>query len=313
MASKNLQPASTAAWGLSARQHGVVTRAQLLHLGFTSAAIRHRVASGRLHPLWRGVYAVGRPTVSERGRWMAAVLSCGPDALLSHRSAAGLWGILRPFRVLEVVVPSDKRRLRPGITVHRHSGSARGRREVVDGIPVTDVVTTLVDVATCVSDALLLRALNQADRRDLVDAGEFRATLDGLPPRPGLGRLKALLDQQGSAFVDTLLELRFLRLVRAAGLPEPELQARVNGYRVDFHWPGLGLVVETDGPRDHRTPAQQSKDRRRDQAHAVAGLTSLRFTEAQVRHEPDRVRETLAAVSERLRSQAGLRPESSRL
>lgn len=305
-------------WALVRRQHDVVTRAQLLELGFSRHAIAHRVAVGRLHKVWRGVYAVGRPTLELRARWMAAVLACGRDALLSHRSAAGLWGVLRPFRQLEVVVPREKALRRPGISVHRRSGLTPAHRKVVDGIPVTDIVTTLIDLATCVNDGLLIRAVNQADRMELIDAEGLRAALERVQSRPGVGRLKSLLDRQGAAFVDTLLELRFLDLVRAVGLPDPELQARVNGYRVDFYWPDLGLVVETDGPRDHRTPAQQSKDRRRDQAHAVAGLTPLRFTEAQVRHEPGHVRATLAAVAKRLGgearpAQAGLRPESSRL
>ncbi|HEX9967941.1 MAG TPA: type IV toxin-antitoxin system AbiEi family antitoxin domain-containing protein, partial [Solirubrobacterales bacterium] len=318
MAPKKLRSSSTAAWGLVRRQHGVVTRAQLLALGFSTDAIRHRVAMGRLHPLWRGVYAVGRPTVSERGRWMAAVLSCGPEALLSHRSAAGLWRILRPFHTLEVVAPEERRRHRPGIAVHRRNGLEPAHRRVVDGIPVTDIVTTLIDLATCVNDGLLIRAVNQADRMELIDAEGLRTALDRERSRPGVGRLRSLLDRQGAAFADTLLELRFLDLVRAAGLPEPELQADVNGYRVDFYWPALGLVVETDGPRDHRTPSQQTRDRRRDHEHSVEGLTPLRFTEAQVRHEPEHVRRTLVAVAGRLGretgpAQAGLRPESSRL
>jgi very-short-patch-repair endonuclease len=318
MAPKKLRSPSTAAWELARRQHGVVARAQLLALGFSTDAIRHRVAMGRLHPLRRGVYAVGRPTVSERGRWMGAVLSCGPEALLSHRSAAGLWQILRPSHALEVVVPGERRRHRPGILVHRRSGLESAHRRVVDGIPVTEIVTTLIDLAACVNDGLLIRAVNQADRLELVDAEGLRAALERERSRPGLGRLKSLLDRQGGAFADSLLELRFLDLVRAAGLPEPEPQAHVNGYRVDFHWPQLGLVAETDGPRDHRTPSQQTRDRRRDHRHAVEGLTSLRFTEAQVRHEPEHVRATLVAVARRLGreagpAQAGLRPESSRL
>lgn len=246
---------------------------------------------------------------------MGAVLSCGSEALLSHRAAAALWGILRPFDDIdvEVVVPYGSGRRRPGIVAHRRSGLEPAHRRVVDGIPVTDVVTTIVDLATCVNDGLLVRAVNQADRRDLIDAEGLRVALDQMPSRPGLGRLKTLLDRQGGAFADSLLELRFLDLVRAGGLSEPELQARVNGYRVDFYWPDLGLVIETDGPRDHRTPAQQSNDRRREHAHMVAGLTTLRFTEAQVRHEPKQVGVTLRAVAERLSAQAGLRPESTRL
>ncbi len=233
---------------------------------------------------------------------MAAVLSCGPGALLSHRSAAALWGLLRPFRGIdiEVVVPQGKTRRRHGISVHRRSGAESLARRVVDAIPVTAPVTTLVDLATCVSDALLVRAVNQADRLDLVDAGGLRSALEHVPSRPGLGRLKSLLDRQGGDFADSLLELRFLRLVRASGLPDPQTQASVNGYRVDFYWPDLGLVVETDGPRDHRTPAQQSRDRERDQVHTAAGLTCLRFSEAQVRFEGERVKATLAAVEKRL-------------
>lgn len=305
----------------------MITRSQLLDLGLSRHAIQHRIAVGRLHRLWRGVYAVGRAEVGQRGRWMAAVLSCGDDALLSHRSAAALWGVLRPFHGvdIEVVVPYGQPHRRPGIAVHRRTGltaagqaSALGgpgfdQRRVVDSIPVTDIVTTLVDLATCVADALLVRALNQADRLDLIDAHDLRSAIEALPSRPGAGRLKALLDRQGSGFADTLLELRFLRLARAAGLSAPELQANLSGFRVDFHWPDLGLVVETDGPRDHRTPAQQSRDRLRDQTHAAAGLTALRFTEAQVRHEPDRVRATLETVASRLRAQAGLRAERTRL
>lgn len=252
--------------------------------------------------------------MDQRGRWMGAVLSCGDEALLSHRSAAALWGILRPFRGVdvEVVVPHGCRRRRPGIAI-RQRGDTASTRRAVDGIPVTDVVTTLVDLATCVSDALLLRAINQADHLDLIDAHELRSALDSLPRRSGIVRLRALLDEQGGGSADTLLELRFFRLVRAAGLAAPETQGKVNGWRVDFYWPDLGLIVETDGPRDHRTPAQQSRDRERDQDHAAAGLTTLRFTEAQVRHEPDRVRKTLEAVTARLRAQAGLRAERTRL
>ncbi len=176
---------------------------------------------------------------------------------------------------------------------------------------MTDVVTTLVDFASYATRARLLRAINQADRRGLIDAHSLRPATRQLLRRPGLARLNTLLDEQGSAFADSLLELRFLRLVRGAGLPDPESQVHVNGFRVDFYWPTLGLIVETDGPLDHRTPAQQGSDRFRDQTHAAAGMTAIRFTEAQVRYEQDRVRATLAAIAHRL--QAGLRPETSRL
>ena len=232
---------------------------------------------------------------------MAAVLSCGDTALLSHGAAASLWGLRAAPERIDVVVPAAVARRRPGIRVHRRSGLDEAHRRVIDGIPVTDVVSTLLDLASCESRRQLERAVNEADRLDLVDPEELRRALEPFPPkRPGLVQLRSLLDLQTFALTDSELERRFLGLVRAVGLPAPRTQAWVNGFRVDFYWPQLGLVVETDGLRYHRTPAQQGKDRLRDQAHVVAGLTSLRFTAAQVRFEADQVGEALAAVAARL-------------
>ena len=298
MGGKKLPRDSAGLWELARRQHGVVARSQLLELGFGSRAIEHRIAKGRLHPLWRGVYAVGRPDVGQRGRWMAAVLCCGPAATLSHRSAAALWGFGRNPREIEVVVPRSSFRRRSGIRVHRRLGLGPEHRRQVERIPVTDPVSTLVDLASCVTQRQLERAVNEADRLDLVDPEALRAAIDPLPRRPGLARLRAMLDRH--LRTDSGIELRFLRLVRSAGLPPPMTQAKVNGFRVDFFWPKLGLVVETDGLRYHRTPNQQAKDRHRDQVHTAAGLTTLRFAEAQIRHEADRVKATLVAVIARL-------------
>jgi len=298
MAPTILQPDAARLWGLAERQHGVVARSQLLSLGLSPDAIRHRIARGRLHPLWRGVYAVGRREVDQHGRWMAAVLSCGPTALLSHRSAGALWGILRPTSLLEVTIPAGFLRRRPGIRVHRRSWLRPENRCSVAGIPVTDLVSTLIDVAACVSSSHLERAVNEADRLDLIDPEALRVAIDPLSRRPGLAHLRTLLDRH--TFTDSGLERRFLALARAAGLPAPETQAWVSGFRVDFFWPELGLVVETDGLRYHRTPAQQVSDRRRDQAHTAAGLTALRFAEAQVRFEPNQVQATLVATAARL-------------
>jgi very-short-patch-repair endonuclease len=289
---------ATALWALVREQHGVVTRSQLLAHGLSPKAIEHRIAIGRLHPLWRGVYAVGRPEVDRLGRWMAALLSCGQGALLSHRSAAVLWGLLPNTAALEVVIPGSVRRRRPGIRVHRRSGLAPSDQRIVQGIPVTDPISTLVDLATRVPEWRVERAINEADRLDLVDPEVLRVAIDSLSRRPGIGRLKRLLDRQ--TFCDTGLERRFLSIVRSAKLSGPETQAWVNGYRVDFYWPRIGLVVETDGLRHHRTESEQASDRRRDQAHTAAGLTTLRFAEGQIRYEPQRVGATLAAVVSRL-------------
>jgi very-short-patch-repair endonuclease len=166
---------------------------------------------------------------------------------------------------------------------------------------VTDPISTLVDLASCVPDWQVERAINEADRLDLVGPGALRRTLGGLGPRPGMARMRKLLGLD--ALTDSGLERAFLAIVRDAGLPLPETQIYVNGYRVDFYWPSLGLVVETDGWRHHRTSGEQSTDRRRDQAHMTSGLTAARFGEDQIRYEPEYVRRTLAAVIARVERQ----------
>lgn len=131
--------------------------------------------------------------------------------------------------------------------------------------------------------------------------GTLRGALDVMPPRPGAGKVRRLLDRWTLVLTDSELEQRLLPIARAAGPPDPLTGVVLNGFKVDFYWPSLGLVVETDGLRCHRTPAEQARDRVRDQAHAAAGLTALRFTHAQVRYEPGHVERTLRAVATRRR------------
>lgn len=148
---------------------------------------------------------------------------------------------------------------------------------------------------------MLERAVNEADRLNLADPEELRDALGRYRDERGVARLRELLDRRTFRLTDSELERRFLRIVDDAGLPVPLTGRWLSGFRVDFHWPDLGLVVETDGLRYHRTPAQQARDRLRDQAHLAAGLTPLRFTHRQVRFEPGYVRLTLLAVVNRLR------------
>jgi len=283
---------------LAARQHGVVSIGQLFDLGFSADAIKHRVAAGVLWPVHRGVYAVGRPSLSRHGRWMAAVLSCGSTAALSHRSAAALWQIADVEGAIEVATTAPGGRRRPGLVVHR-----RRRLDVVerDGIPVTTIVTTLLDLAQVLPPGRVETALNEADRQDLIDIESLRETLDRSTGKRGVRVLRMLVGDHRPT--DSWLERRFLRLVTDAGLPRPLTQQVVNGFRVDFWWPQFRLVVETDGLRYHRTPAQQTRDRERDQAHVAAGLTVLRFTYEQIRADPARVVATLRAVA--LRDELG--------
>ena len=229
---------------------------------------------------------------------MAAVLSCGPEAALSHESAAARWGIrARENGRIEVSVPTARNPRPLGITVHR---CAVLQVTEWQGIPLTTPIATLVDLATRLPTDQLERAVNEADRLDLVDPEKLRAALDRFGGRKGVGILRRTLDRRTFTLTDSDLERRFLPIARQAGLSQPQTRRRVNGFRVDFYWPDLGLVVETDGLRYHRTPAQQANDRRRDQAHAAAGLTALRFTRAQVRFEREHVRTTLEAVARRL-------------
>jgi very-short-patch-repair endonuclease len=269
----------------------VVTRAQLLDLGFSDDAIRHRLAEGRLHPKWRGVYAVGRPELTREGLWMAATLTC--NGVLSHSTAAALWQLRHDHGRIEITIPPERKSRRAGIVVHRKHAEAT----TLQGIPVTSLVQTFVDISTTLTDDQLEAAIREADTRDLITPDKLRAALDG---RRTAARLRKILDRRTFVLTDSALERRFLPIARRAGLPRPQTRTRVNGFKVDFYWSDLGLVVETDGLRYHRTAAQQATDRRRDQAHAAAGLTPLRFTHAQVAYEPAHVRATLAAVAAHL-------------
>lgn len=292
---KRQQDSAAGIWDLIRRQHGVVARSQLLDFGIGSRSIEHRVAKGRLYPLWRGVYAVGRPEVNQNGHWMGAVLACGSEALLSHASAAALWGFApAPRMAIDVLLPFGRFRERPGIRLHRRRDLGPEHRREVAAIPVTDPVSTLVDLASCAPEWRVEQAISEADRLDLVSPEGLRRAVGALGPRPGMACIRRLLGFD--ALTDTGLERKFLAIVRRAGLSVPETQVVVNGHRVDFYWPEMGVVVEADGWRYHRTPGEQANDRRRDQAHLKSGLTSVRFGEDQIRYRPDEVQRALAAV-----------------
>lgn len=287
-------------WALARGQHGVVSRRQLLDSGLSRRAIQHRLGRGRLHLVAGGVYAVGRPDLTLHGRWVAAVLACGPDAMLSHRSAAALWGIGGPHPEIEVTVRTASPRRRPGIHVYRRPTLADRDLTDRDGIPVTGLVRTFVDLAAILELRLVERAVNEADRLGLIDPPALRRELQVHRCEPGVRPLRALLDRRTFRLTRSELERIFLPLTKQAGLPLPLTKQWVNGFEVDFYWPDLRLVVETDGLRYHRTPAQQARDRLRDQAHTAAGMTPLRFTHEQVRFEASYVRSTLLAVAQRL-------------
>lgn len=282
------------------RQHGVVSRDQLRALGYGRHAIAHRIEKGLLFPLYRGVYSVGRPEVSDKGRWMAAVLACGDGAVVSHSSAAALWRIGFESRsVIELSLPSPSRRRRPGLRIHRRPSLQECDTTAEYGIPVTSPIQTLVDLSLRLDRRGIERAINEADKYDLVHPPELRRALDERAGEPGVALLRQILDRRTFRLTKEELERRFLPLARNAGLPVPLTGQWVNEFEVDFYWPDLDLVVETDGLRYHRTPAEQARDRLRDQAHTAAGLTQLRFTHEQVRYEPEYVARILAQTASR--------------
>ena len=298
MGALSLQTMAGRVWALARRQHGAVSHEQLRALGFSGKAIRHRVAKGRLHPVARGVYAVGRPELTRYGRWMAAVLSCGAEAVLSHESAAALWGIRADGGArLEVSVPAHVARRRPGIVVHRRADLPAGELTRHKGIPVTSPALTLLDLAGRVGRDPLEAAINDADKFDLIDPEGLRRALERFGRRPGVAVLRETLDRRRFTLTRSKLERLFLPIARRAGLSRPQTGVEVNGFVVDFYWPELGLVVETDDLRYHRTTAQQARDRLRDQAHLAAGMTPLRFIHAQVAFEPELVERTLRQVA----------------
>ncbi|HEX6456284.1 MAG TPA: DUF559 domain-containing protein [Solirubrobacterales bacterium] len=236
---------------------------------------------------------------------MAAVLACGDEAVLSHSSAAALWRIGYEERnVIELSLPSPYQRRRPGIRIHRRPSLLDRDVTTEYGIPVTTPVQTLIDMALRLDRPGVERMINEADKYNLAHPPGLRQDLDERVGEPGAAKLRFILDRRTFCLTKEELERRFLPLARKAGLPTPLTGQWVNEFEVDFYWPDLGLVVETDGLRYHRTPAEQARDRLRDQTHTAAGLTPLRFTHEQVRYEPEHVLAVLKATARMLAERA---------
>lgn len=269
---------------LAARQHGVVARRQLREIGLGSRAIDHRLACRRLHPLHRAVYAVGHRVVSRSGRWMAAVLASGADAVLSHRDAAALSG-MRPSagaRRVEVTVPRALRP-RPGIRVH-YALLQPDEITAVDGIPVTTVPRTLLDLAAVLDRRQLERAVHECEVLRLWDALSLRDLADRYPRRRGMPAIRAVLADLdlGLKLTRNDLEAGFLGLVEDECLPRPEVNAAlaITGrlIEVDFLWRAQRLAVELDGGAVHRTARLFESDRERDRLLQAAGWRVVRVT-----------------------------------
>ena len=277
---------------LAARQHGVVTRAQLGQVGLSGTPIDKRARAGRLHRLHRGVYAVGHGRLTLHGRFMAAVLACGDGAALSHGSAALLWGL--PWTEgarIDVTVPGrGARSARRLVVVHRASLEP-GEASAKSGIPVTSPGRTLIDLADYGRRRPLERALDEA--------AYLRLDVSGLEPRHGRrgsGLLAQVLAAHmwGTTFTRSQLEERFLSLCRQHELPPPEVNQRVQRYEVDFVWRARRLIVETDGHAAHGTRVAFERDRVRDAELTAAGWRVVRMTHRRLLGQPGAVAAQLA-------------------
>jgi very-short-patch-repair endonuclease len=245
---------------------------------------------------------------------MVAVIAAGGPGLaaLSHSSAAAFYGIgLEQAAGIEVTrLSADPIRLK-GAKVHRRPRLKPGWFVHRNGIPVTSPVQTLIDLAARHDQRTVERFVNEADRVGLVRTDALREALHRHSGERGVGRLRTILDRRTFRYTRSELERAFLPLARQAGLPLPRTSVYVDGHEVDFHFPSLNLVVETDGLTYHRTPAQQAKDLERDHDHSAAGTHRLRFSHGQIRYEPDRVVRTLRSTASRLKASPLPWPQSA--
>lgn len=303
LARKNVSPsvaATEAIRRLAEAQHGVVCVRQLKALGLSESLILERVGSGRLIQLHRGVFALGHRQVGVRGEWMAAVLACGPDAVLSHGSAAQLWGIRDSRGPIEVTRFSGHRRPH-GVWLHQTRSLEPELIATEASIPVTSLERTLLDLAPRLNDRQLERTVVAADKTGRLRWPELMRLAVEARGRKGLRRFRRVVVRVDPSAVNTRspLEVDFLALCREAGLPTPQVNVAVEGRTVDFHWPKQRLIVETDGYRYHDDRPAFERDHESTVALMNAGYTVLRATYRMLQRDPEPflqlIRRSLAA------------------
>jgi very-short-patch-repair endonuclease len=287
---------------VAAEQHGLLALWQLEALGLHVKAVDKRVAAGRLHRIHQGVYAVGHRLLSPHARLMAAVLACGPEAVLSHRSAALLHGILDDGRsVVDVIAPNRRGRAPGGIAAHRDGTLTPADRITIGGIPCTSLARTLLDLAATQSAGRLRYAITQAEVEEVFDLDEVVELVKRSRGRRGVARLRLAIELHDPDEKEARLELekKLLRLFKRARLsPEVNRHLLVDGISMmpDFMWRDARLIVEADSRRVHGTATAFEKDRQRDQRLAVDGWTVIRVTWRQAVDEPERLIETLRTL-----------------
>ena len=288
---------------LAGRQHGVVSRAQLVALGAHPHQIDDRLNRGWLVPLHRGVYAVGHAALRAEGRWLGAVFAAGEGAVLSHADAAALWELVPAGtgRVHVSIAGRAGRRRRSGLVVHRPIRLPVEETTIRRGIPVTSPARTLIDFAEVSRRPALRRAVAQSEVVRIFDLAAIEEAIAAQPGRTGARRLARAVDEQVGEIAITRSELeeRFLDIVDTAAVARPLVNHALGELEVDFFWPDLGLVVETDGFRFHGTRSAFERDRERDAVLMAAGLRVLRFTHRSIVRTPRVVRRTLEQVAAR--------------
>lgn len=278
---------------VAGRQWGVIDRGQLLALGYSRSAVDRAVDAGRLHRRHRGVYTVGHTVLRREGAWLSAVLACGHGSVLSHRSAAQLWDLRSSSRPgIDVTV--TRRRIAPqGIDLHETCRLTETEVTSVGHLPVTTVSRTLADLASVLRRRDLERTFERAQAQQVLDVP---AILTSARHRPGAAMVRRILDAWEPSRTKSELEVALLTLVRRARLPEPAVNAHVEGLEVDLLWPGARLAAEADSLQYHLTRAAMERDRARDAVLARAGYRVLRFTDRQVHGRPSEVIAALRAA-----------------
>ena len=295
-------PRSTLA-ELAERQHGVVSIRQLeTRLGYSRWAVQREVTAGHLHRLHRGVYAVGHRRISTYGRCLAAVLACGPAALLSHRSAAWLWGIRRYGPEPLAVTGPQPRKPRLSIQLHRSTILTRADRALEKNIPVTAVPRTLLDCAAEFHFSQLQRMLERSEELKLFDLAPVEELLERSRGHAGWGRLRrAIALYQPVPFNRSKFERLFFEAVLQAGLPRPATNFVEAGFELDVYWPEHRFAVELDTYATHGTNAAFERDHLRDEDLVLAGIEMIRVTDVRFHREPKAVLERVATLLARRR------------
>jgi hypothetical protein len=294
---------------LARGQYGVVATRQLERVGYSRNSISQMAAAGRLHPIHRGVYAVTPAPLDWHGRCLAAVLAAEPvkPALISvasHQSAAWLWGLLRTRPDAIHVTAPTRRRAKRAFTVHFARLLDRDR-DVRDDIRVTSLARTLMDVAATSSPGRLEGCLERAEERGLFDLEPILELLDRAGGHRGRGRLRRALEiyREEPAVRRSGLERRFLRLVKAAGLPTPSMNFNVAGYELDAYWRPQRFAVELDVYETHGGRAAFERDRLRQENLKLAGVEMIRVTGPRLDREAGAVMERIAILLARRRAE----------